>query len=149
MLGGVTPAHGIGDDRLEYDESARVIPQIDDQNPNNPDSNNRKLNDPNEDDLKQANDLKPMYPNPNPINLNGNVGTLSRSKRLVIDLKTPVAKSGFVRPNNDDRKGQYEFLSFLRQILTLSVKQQIISERNILLHSNTNNSLGCYRESGI
>ena len=108
MLGGVTPAHEIGDVRLEYDgrsddEPARAILQIDDQNPNNPDSNKRNVNDPNqndpnEDDLKQAN-------NPNPKNPIVNVDTLSRSKRLVIDLKTPVAKSGFVRPKIDDRKG--------------------------------------------
>ena len=76
MLGGVTPAHGIGDALLEYDgrsddESARVIPQIDDPNPNNPDSNKRIVNDPNEDDLKQAKSPNPMTPNPN-----GNVASV-------------------------------------------------------------------------
>jgi hypothetical protein len=109
MLGGVTPGHRIGDAPLEYDghsddETASVIPQINDPNQNNPNAKNPIVNNPNE-NLPTENNL--IVINANPLNLNGKVDSSSRNKRFTIDLKTPMAKSELIRPKNDDRKGDF------------------------------------------
>ena len=109
MLGEVTPGQRIGDAPLEYDghsddETASVIPQINDPNQNNPKTKNPIVNSPNE-NLPTENIL--IVSNANTLNLNGKVDSSSRNKRFTNDLKTPVAKSEFLRPENGDRKGDF------------------------------------------
>jgi hypothetical protein len=102
MLGGVAPSVGMRDALLEYDghsddETARVIPQIVDPIPNDPDLRDPTVNDQIQND--------PKVKNPKVNNPNGD-DTLSLSKRSAIDMKSPVAKSGYIRTENDDIKGK-------------------------------------------